>query len=156
MNLAPKLQLVKISLIDEFMPNENDHCSTCTGSTIYQQAYLLVSKYEFTLEYTTMYKHLAKVQTVDYRWAHSLRTCLGLKGCLIRLGRHFQKTCCLSPVWHKKDAATSLPWDRSSVQASSLALAGGCSLHSCLPALGQFVSTAALVCMSPWAQVNAW
>lgn len=48
------------------MPNEDDHCSTCAGSTIYQQAYLLLSKYEFTLEYIKMNKHLAKVQTGEY------------------------------------------------------------------------------------------
>ena len=49
MNLAPKLQLVKTSLTDEILPKENDNCSTCAGSTIYQQAYLLLLKYEFTI-----------------------------------------------------------------------------------------------------------
>lgn len=50
-NLAPKLQLAKMPLTDETMPNENGHGPTCAGSSISQLAYLLLSKHELALEY---------------------------------------------------------------------------------------------------------
>lgn len=53
-NAAPKLQLVKRSLINEITRNENNHRSSCAGNIIYLQAYLLLTKYEFSLQYTKM------------------------------------------------------------------------------------------------------
>lgn len=125
-NLAPKLQLAKMPLTGETMPNENGHGPTCAGSSISQLAYLLLSKHELALEYIKMKEHLAKVQTGEY-CEHSLGTCLDFKGCLIRLGCHFQTLPepCVTQEGH------SLPQERSRVQASLLALAG-----LCLPALG--------------------
>lgn len=144
-NLAPKLQLAKMPLTGETMPNENGHGPTCAGSSISQLAYLLLSKHELALEYIKMKEHLAKVQTGEY-CEHSLGTCLDFKGCLIRLGCHFQTLPepCVTQEGH------SLPQERSRVQASLLALAG-----LCLPALGQSVPAASPVCTSPCAQARA-
>lgn len=122
MNLVAKLQLVKVSLRDEITPNEN-HFSTCAGSIIYQQAYLLLSKYEFTLEYITM--NLPRCKQENIVSTQSLRTCLGFKGCFIRLAMDFQKLA----AWAQCDTRKMQPLarlDRSSVQAPSLALAGLC------------------------------
>lgn len=55
-------------------------------------------------------------------------------------------------MWHKKDAATSPAGQK---QCPSPFTSPCWALCSCLPALGQFVSRAAPVSMSPCAQVNA-
>lgn len=82
-------------------------------------SYLLLSKHGLALEYIKMKEQLAEVQTGEC-CERSLRTCLDFKGCLIRLGWHFQTLPepCVTRERH------SLPQERSRAQASSLALAG--------------------------------
>lgn len=82
-------------------------------------SYLLLSKHGLALEYIKMKEQLAKVQTGECR-ERSLRTCLDFKGCLIRLGWHFQTLPepCVTQERH------SLPQERSRAQASSPVLAG--------------------------------
>lgn len=89
-----------------------------------------------------MKEHLARMQTGEYCETIKFYVLLGIWRLFDQTGEALPQTCCLSPVWHRKDAATSPPQDRWNIQASLLALAGGGSLCSCLPALGQFVSTA--------------
>lgn len=105
-----------------------------------------------------MKEHLARMQTGEYCEPIKFYVLLGIWRLFDQTGEALPQTCCLSPVWHGKDAATSPPQDRCSIQASLLALAGGGSLHSCLPALGQFASTAVQVCKrwTPNYVIPAW